>query len=174
MRPTPGYNPGFTPDMLNTKGMDMFRTDATRTGQSAWDRLAKTSNAAKMSDQMENAQKQAQSQTAATMDDLAARGGLSSGARERTAQAGQKNYLAMAQDLTRQGNLNDLQIDVNDEQNRMAQLGQLPGMELQQIQPMVQENQRRSDYDKWKADSENQTTANFREAQAIRDSGKKK
>lgn len=169
----PDYNPSFTPNMLNMSGLNKFREEALRTGPSQWDRLAKLSSAGKQANEQENALKQSQAQTAASMDDLAARGGLSSGARERTQQSGQKNYLAMTQDLNRQGNLNDLQLDVNDEQNRMSQLGQLPGMELQSVQPMVQENDKRNEYNKWKTDTQNQAIANQKQAQATQNSGKK-
>lgn len=150
---TPGYNPiydplsmSITPELqqqlqginLNTEGLDAFRQQALRKGPSSWAQLAQQDQLAQASNAREQGAKQTNAQTAQADDNLAATGGLSSGARERTAQEGAKNYMAMSQDLTRQSNLNDMQIGMNDEQNRIQQLGMLPGMEVQSLQPELQ------------------------------------
>lgn len=127
-------------------GLNAYRSQALRTGPSAWASLSKVSNAANEASQKEMAQKKAASATATAQDQLASSGGLSSGARERSAEEGAKNYLSMDQDLTRQGNLNDLQIGVNDETNRMQQLGALPGMENQALSTIASKNKAQNDF----------------------------
>jgi hypothetical protein len=119
-------------------GINAYRAEALRTGPSAWANLSKISSAAQQANQREASLREAAAQTAGEEDRLASSGGLSSGARERAAEAGGKNYLNMSQDLTRQGNLNDLQIGINDETNRVQQLGALPGMENTAMQPLFQ------------------------------------
>lgn len=83
----------------------------------------------------ENAQSQgAQSvagQTAQTDAGLEANGGLSSGARERAAEGGAKNYISMVQSTGQQANANDMQIGMNDEQNKIQQLGTAANIEGQ-------------------------------------------
>src|SRR5882724_3452674 len=145
--------PGFTnlidmtalQNSLNAIPVDMtaiqaYRNEALRKGPSAWANLSKVSSSAQQANQREAALRESNSQTAGEMDKLASSGGLSSGARERAAEGGAKNYMNMSQDLTRQGNLNDLQIGINDETNRVQELGALPGMENQSIQPLFQKS----------------------------------
>lgn len=143
--------PGFSPiiDMnslqgelnaipVDMSGIDAFRSQALRTGPSTWANLAKTTAAAQEANQKEQAKTAANSNEAQADDQLAMSGGLSSGARERVAEGGATNSMQAIQDLTRQGNINDLQIGENDEQNRISQLGSLPGMENQAIAPLFQ------------------------------------
>lgn len=144
---TPGYGGvGMTPELqalldklqMDPRGLNKFREEALRKGPSAWATLARRDQLARESDSRERGTKEVAAHTAGALDQLAARGGLSSGARERVASSGAHDYLAMSQDLARQGNLNSLQIGMNDEQNRMQQLQALPGMEIQAMQPGIQ------------------------------------
>lgn len=146
----PTYQPGYDPNTMalypkfqgqinainpNTQGLDKFRGEALRSGPSAWANLARGQQFSEQANAQEQAAKAAASGTATAASDLAMRGGINSGARERIAAGGVKNLLDMNQNAARQGNLNRLQIGVNDEQNRISQLGQLPGMENQALQP---------------------------------------
>lgn len=120
-------------EYLNSKydpsGLAKFKGEAMRSGPSTWAGLAKQSNLANVANEKETSARSANAATAQAMDVIAARGGLSSGARERAATEGAKNALAMGQDISRQGDLNNLQIGMNDESNRIQQLSMLPGMQ---------------------------------------------
>ena len=88
--------------------------------------------------QLDKGAQQAAGQTAQAEGGLAMNGGLSSGARERAAEGGANNYMNMAQNAARQNSLNQLQVGVNDQQNKIQQMGMLPGMQEQALQPMLQ------------------------------------
>ncbi len=152
----PGYSAGYDPAtdalagtydqrlqgvQMDPRGLDAFRDQALRTGPSAWANLSRKDQRMQEQGARERGAKEMNSQFAQGADRLAATGGLSSGARERLAQSGQQNYLAMSQEAAHQGNANNLQIGINDEQNRISQLGQLPGMELAAIQPDLQKSE---------------------------------
>lgn len=194
MPAVPQYSPGYDPstmsmqDYLKTvydpSGFDAFRDQAMRKGPSAWATLAKQDQGAQAAKMRDEQASQANSQTAQAEDDLSARGGLSSGARERATMEGAKNYLSMAQGTARQENLNDLQIGMNDEQNRIQQLGQLPGMEQQQAQMYetaknndvtnaISENSRRNEYNENLYGQQMSAWAANRQAIATQNSGKK-
>jgi hypothetical protein len=149
---SPGYDPktmGMMPELqmkldalnMDKRGLDKFRLEALRQGPSAWAKLARKDQALQAMDARERGAEAARGQSAQAMDDLASRGGLTSGARERIATEGAKNYLNMGQNVARQQNQNNLQIGMNDEQNRITQLSQLPGMEVQAMQPDFQKLQ---------------------------------
>ncbi len=143
MPATPGFKDIYNADTMsllngyeqymdqNSQGYDQFSDEATRDpgSQSAWATIAKQYQDASAADAREKGASEVAGQNAKAMSNLAAQGGLSSGARERTAEAGAKNFIDLSQDLTRQNNLNDMQIDMNDEQNRIKMLSELPGME---------------------------------------------
>lgn len=112
-------------------GMKAFSQEALRKGPSAWSQLARESNRANEENSRERGAREVAGQTAQATDALAARGGLSSGARERAGMEGAKNYMSMSQDTAHAADANDMQIGMNDEQNRIQQLGMLPGMEMQ-------------------------------------------
>ena len=61
---------------------------------------------------------------------LAMRGGLTGGARERLAQSGSRGFMEMGQDVGRQTRENLFNIQLQDEQNRQRQLAALPEQEL--------------------------------------------
>lgn len=142
MPTAPGFTQGYDPssmsmtDYLKTvydpSGFNAFKDQATRVGPSAWANLATQDQGAQAAKTKSADASQANAQTAQAEDDLASRGGLSSGARERATIEGSKNYLSMSQGVEQQKNLNDLQIGMNDQQNKIQELSQLPGMEQQQ------------------------------------------
>lgn len=202
----PGYNQAYDPStmsmlpgteerlnalQMDTTGLDKFRKEATRKGSSAWARLQSNKQFQEELAAREKAKSEARSATAQAESDLAMKGGLSSGARERQKIAGARDVLAMSQDVGRQGNLNRLQIGVNDEQNRIAQLSQLPGMENQLFQANLQkenmwnsaknadiarldaENQRRNAYNMDIYKTQMADWAATQQANATANSGKK-
>lgn len=142
-------------------------------------------------DARERAKREAKGTRAEAEAQLALRGGLSAGARERLESSGARNLLAMSQDVSRQGNLNRMQIGINDEQNRIAQLGQLPGMEALALQSNLQregmytqarqtdinraiaENQNRNAYNQSLYQQQMQAWAAQRQARATERAGKK-
>jgi hypothetical protein len=62
---------------------------------------------------------------------LAQRGGLSAGQRERLAMQGQRQNLQSTQQIKNQGLQNRFQIGMQDEQTKNQFLSQLPGLDLQ-------------------------------------------
>jgi hypothetical protein len=192
--PTPEYNTVFDPktmsltDYLEGKydkgALNMYKQQAMRKGPSSWAKLALVEQGGKEASAREKAAAQSNAQTAQAQDELAAKGGLSSGARERAVTEGAKNYLAMSQDLAKQGAENALQIGMNDEQNRIQQLSALPGMEMQQagmyeqargkdVANTLAENDRRNQYNKDMYSQQMSAWAANRQAQATENSGKK-
>lgn len=118
---------------LNTAGLDQFRKEATRGAgtDSVWGNLqlqGAQSNAAKNLAQVDANQR---SGLAGAYDDLAAQGGVTGGARERIARGGFRDVLANRQGARSALNNQMLDIRKTDEQNRIGQLSQLPGMEIQ-------------------------------------------
>ena len=141
------FNPLFDMSQLQSQlaaipvdmsGINAYRSQALRTGPSTWANLQKTSTAAQTANQKEAAAQAGNAATAEAESRLASQGGLSSGAKERAAEGGANQTLNTQQDLTRQQNLNDLQTGINDETNRIQQLGALPGLENQATQPLYQ------------------------------------
>lgn len=145
----PNYTQGFTPDMwlapeiqkrldaiaMDPRGLSKYREEALRTGPSAWATLSKQNQKLQASASKQKMRRELSGNVAGAESALAMRGGLTSGARERVAKSGNRDFLDMSQNLERQRGLNDVQIDVNDEQNRISQLGALPGMEVAAMQP---------------------------------------
>lgn len=197
----PGWNPGmeFAPELdarlgkinLNTTGLDKFRGEATRSGPSFWASLMTNKSLAEEAAAKDRAVSQSRAGVRTAEADLASKGGLSSGARERIARSGARDLLAVGQDVARQGNLNRMQIGVNDEQNRIQQLSMLPGMESSayndalkkesmwdaarksDIDAAVQENARRQQYNNMVYQEQMRAWAANRQAQATENSGKK-
>lgn len=115
--------------MLPQEGYNASQDEALRKGPSAWSGMANNMANLKEADARERGAGEIAGQTAKARSDLAAQGGLSSGARERIAEGGAKNYMAMSQDLARQGLSNETQVGMQDEQNRINNLGNFTGME---------------------------------------------
>lgn len=137
---TPTYQSSYDPSMAllpkfeayqkaNDQGYDAFKSMALRRGKSDWASLADTQQDMQAQDQLNKAVQSGNANTANAESQLSMQGGLSSGARERAAEAGGLATTAAEQGINRTAGQNKLQISMNDEQNRMSELGQLPGME---------------------------------------------
>lgn len=125
----PGMKQRLDALKMDTRGLDAFRDMALRRGPSAWANQMTSKQYLEEADARERAKREARSSRAQAESDLAMRGGLSGGARERLAGGAMRDLLSMSQDTTRQGILNRMQIGVNDQTNKIQQLSQLPGME---------------------------------------------
>lgn len=135
MELAPGIQHQLDDMQLNTGGLEQYRREATRSGPSAWAALSMQKNRAEESAMRQKLGREAAGQTAEGESALAMRGGLTGGARERLRSGATKDMLDMSQNVGRQRGLNDLQIGTQDEQNRISQLGALPGMEVESMQP---------------------------------------
>lgn len=140
----PAFTYDWTPEMSmlpayeqevanNNQGFQDYFNQATEQGPSAWATLAMNQQGAQAQNQREQAQTSTAANTASADDALAMQGGLSSGARERVQEAGATNATNATQNITRQEGLNDMQIGVNDAQNKMQELSQIPGMEQAKV-----------------------------------------
>ena len=177
--------PGYEQQVeKNGQGYNQFRGEALRRGPGAWALLAKVQQAMEAKAQREKAGKSAASERAGALNDLAMRGGLSSGARERLAETGATNALNMTQGINRQEGLNNLQVGLNDEQQRQAQLAALPGMEAARVtgwentkakdlEALMNENKSRNEFNMNKYNAQMSAWAAERQAQATEHSGKK-
>lgn len=126
-----------------------------------------------------------QGQNALAMGNLAAQGGLSSGARERTVQAGQKSYVDGAQDLSRSNALAMLNVGAQDQGQKLNALGALPGMEQSRVSGwndarskdvanQMAETGRVNEYNLARSQEINRAIAAQREAEALAAEKKKK
>lgn len=131
-----------------------------------WATLAIARQKKSMADTLEKGTKRVAGQTAGEEASLAMRGGMSSGARERIAEEGGKNFMDMSQELGKQGTLNEMQIGISDAENKMKLKGQAAGMEAADTQARnaYEENLYNQRMNAWAAD---------RQARATENSGKK-
>ncbi len=132
------YSAAANAGRVNTAGMDRYRQEAMQVGQSPWAQLTskKIGNEARAARQL--GAKDIAGQQAGVASQLAMRGGLQSGARERMARGGARAALDMNQDIAKQEMAGRLQTGINAEQNRLSQLGALPGMEISQANALRQ------------------------------------
>lgn len=105
-------------------------------------------------------------QTAQSMDKLAATGGLTSGARERTVQGGQQNLMSGTQDIGNAYGQNLMNIGLED-----AQANQQIGKGLMSAE--MSDLSGRNAYNQNKYQADMQAWAARQQAQATRDAGKK-
>lgn len=117
-----GVDMSGMPQLSNTPAFQASQALALRQGPSPWAGLATQQQDAIKGQGLATGANQVAGQTAQADANLASSGGLSSGARERVAEGGAKNYMNMAQGLDQTAGNNKLQIGMNDEQNRMQQL----------------------------------------------------
>ena len=129
MAMAPGYKQELDAVNPDQRGIDQFRKEALRGGSSPWADLATSKSYGDEARARDTLSTQAVGNAATARSDLAMRGGSSSGARERVATSANRDLLNQSQDLSAQGMGNRSQIGINDEQNRITQLGLLPGMD---------------------------------------------
>ena len=125
----------FDPVELNTGGLEKMRGIALGEGESPWAKMMLERQGLEQSQRKDMAQSQLAGQTAMARSDLAMRGGLSQGARERLAQNSLRSGFNANQQLSREGELDRLNIGLADQQRRDSFLQQLPGQELAALEP---------------------------------------
>lgn len=121
--------------------LNKFTSEAMRTGPSPWATMAKGEQTQAEKTQRDQAAAQDAGGVAQAQASLAQSGGLTSGARERVAAGGARNALDTQQGIQTAGNENRLQIGMNDEQNRINELSQVPGMQEAALQIPLQKAQ---------------------------------
>lgn len=192
---TPGYVQAYDPSTMSQsdylssiapqydQGFNAFRDQALSKGPSNWLTMSGQGQDLQSQTAKESAQREANASTAQAQDQLAMKGGLSSGARERTVESGQKNLLGMEQDINRTNNQNKLNLGIQDQSNKLSMLGQLPGMENQKqsqwmnaknadITNQTAETGRLNSYNQNLYDQRMQAAASERQAEATENSGK--
>jgi hypothetical protein len=102
---------------------------ATDTGESPWLKMQMEKQGLEQTNAMGNAAVQAQSQAAQARSNLAMRGGLSGGARERLASGAAQNAMMGQQQVANQGMQDRLGARISDEQIKTNLLGTAAGME---------------------------------------------
>jgi len=113
----------IAPINMDTRAMDRFTQESLLgPGQSAWERMARGQQAAQRSSAMESGRRSIAGNNAMALSQLASRGGVNSGAKERLAMGNNQNMLNMSQDTLKQENLNNLQIGMQSEQQRNQNL----------------------------------------------------
>lgn len=123
---------------LNKEGLEALRKRGLSQGPSDWAKLMEQSQRLEEQTARGRAGEQQAGAQSSAFSELARKGGLSSGARERLAMQGQRGLTSSMQDISRQGQENRLGIGLQDEQQRLNILSQLPGMEVQALQPDFQ------------------------------------
>ncbi len=130
----PGYAPAYDNSMavgLNSAGQKALLDQGLRSGPSQWANLSTAQQNKEETQARDRAAFDAAGATAGAQAGLASSGGLTSGGRERTQEAGQKGFINASQDAARQAGLNRMQIGINDESNRLQNLGTAANMEQQ-------------------------------------------
>lgn len=121
----------------NTQGLDALRQEGLRQGPSAWAGLAKQRLGMDQREEGENLTREAAGSLASGYSSLAAKGGLSGGARERLASSNRSSAFGAKQALSREGMRGRLGVDLQDETNRQNVLRALPGLESQNVQTQL-------------------------------------
>lgn len=172
-------------EMYGSDGsLGRFKEEALRRGPSAWAGLTQQQINLENMQRRNEAQREMSGQQATARTQLAMRGGIDSGARERLAQSGARNMMNINQDIGMQGQRNRLSVLADDEKNRIGQLGALNGMEMSALNAYgtarsmdignrMKEAQSRNQFAVDRASLETQARASNRQARAIERSGKK-
>lgn len=165
---------------MNSGGYNKFRDLALSKGPSAYANAASRRQNLLAMQGKENLASGTQGQNALAMSNLAAQGGLSSGARERVAETGQNAYAMGSQDLARGNAMANLQIGSEDQAQKLNALGALPGMEQSRVSGWNEvrgrdlanemgETGRINEYNRSRAETINTAIANAAQAQATLD-----
>jgi len=124
-----------------SSGLRELKGEATRKGASGWLNQARYAQDLAQKTAREKGAGEVAGQTAQARSALASQGGLSSGARERAGEQGMKNYMAMSQDLARQGTQANLGLSIQDQQNKMQAMQGLTGAEQARLNMFGMANQ---------------------------------
>lgn len=131
-----------TASQIDQRGLNAFRDRALAApGTSAWEQMANSKQALEEQALKQRTMESGASRAAEARSALARKGGLSSGASERMARASMRDILSQQQDAARQGSAQRADIGLQAENQRLAALSQIPGMEIQAWQPKFQEKQ---------------------------------
>lgn len=120
----------YLSDNLNREGLDAFRKEALRQDLSRGSRIAIGQNDKDTLAARSNAKSGAQGAAAMARSQLAMKGGLMSGAAERVGKSAADSAVNAAQNAEAMGSRNKASIAMDDEKMRMANLSQLPGMDM--------------------------------------------
>lgn len=134
----PGAEQRFAGISADQRGLKAIREQALGMGESPWAKLQLAKQGIEEKGALENVGAQSAGARAEAESNLAMRGGLSGGARERLSQGAMSNAVLGGQGVRRAGELSRLGIQTTDELNRQNLLQQLPGMELAQLNPELQ------------------------------------
>lgn len=127
------YRLNARPDVnlnVNTQALEELRKRGFAQGPSEYANILTQKQALEEQNALGKAGRSAASASSSAFSDIARRGGLSSGARERLASQSAMNALLGQQDVLRQGMGDRLNITASDEQQKLGILQSLPGMEL--------------------------------------------
>lgn len=126
------YKLNAQPDVqIDPRAMDAIRQSALRTGPSAWANMAMEKQKLEELSMMDKARQQSAGAQAQNLNALMMRGGLSGGARERMARAASRDQAMGAQGVYRQGQMDRMGINLQDEQNRRQDLNQVANLDFQ-------------------------------------------
>lgn len=115
----------------NQQPLQQLQANAESTTPSSWAQLQSQLAKQQTSQSASQAAGQTAGQTAQAQGNLAMSGGLSSGANERTQETGEQAGIGAQQGIQNQGNQQQLQIGLQDAQNKQSELQALPGQEAQ-------------------------------------------
>jgi len=116
--------------MGDAVGLKELQTRATEKGPSTWAKMAMENQQLDEQNMLNQANQAQAGQMAGARSGLAMRGGLRGGAAERLAASGQENALLGGQGIRNQGMQGRIGIGMQDENNKLNLLSQLPGAEL--------------------------------------------
>lgn len=117
----------------NSSGINALRSNASNPGSSPWATAAMNQGQTQTNNAIDKGVASAAGQTNAANSALAMQGGLSEGAREHNAEAGEKSAMSMSQGLNQSNAMNNLGIQTQDQSNKLNELGQLTNAEGQQV-----------------------------------------
>lgn len=123
---------------LNTQGLQEIRNRATTQGTSTWGNLMLQQQQQEQSNAADSAASSSAGAAANSRSQLAMRGGLSGGAGERMSRFASRDAARAQQQVANQGITDRLGIRTKDEEQRLGLLTQLPGMEVNALQPELQ------------------------------------
>lgn len=134
-----GLNPDGSPIIpAYTSGLDMnpafqeLQAEALRPGESKWTALARQKQALGQRGEEDAAAANAAGQAAQGISSLQRTGGSTAGSRERMVTALGKTAMAQQEDIANRGASNSLQLSMNDQQNKLSNLGTVSGINMQE------------------------------------------
>jgi hypothetical protein len=135
-------------------------------GASPWAGLATAKQNLLASEAMDEAAKKANSQMAQQMGNLAATGGMTSGARERAIAQAPQNYLNMSADIGKQKSISGLDISMEDAKRKQGMLEKVGSLEMRDIE-------NRNSYNQNLYNQQMAAWAAKQQAEATREAGKR-